>query len=69
MELLQRQVGLGMPGAGLLLNSCRALEGKFIDALEETLSRDHACTAAARHECLDWLDKCYFDVFQIHMKI
>ena len=25
MELLQRQVGLGMPGTGLLLNSCRAL--------------------------------------------
>uniref|UniRef100_A0ACD5USB5 Uncharacterized protein n=1 Tax=Avena sativa TaxID=4498 RepID=A0ACD5USB5_AVESA len=40
MELMQRQEGLGVPGAGLLLNSCRALEGDFIDALHETLSED-----------------------------
>ncbi|KAM0908468.1 hypothetical protein ACQ4PT_015440 [Festuca glaucescens] len=40
MELAQKQGGLGVPGAGLLLNSCRALEGDFIDDLNNTLSSD-----------------------------
>ncbi|XP_020177984.1 cis-zeatin O-glucosyltransferase 2 [Aegilops tauschii subsp. strangulata] len=40
MELVARQGGLSVPGAGLLLNSCRALEGEFIDAQAETLSLD-----------------------------
>ncbi|CAM0903421.1 unnamed protein product [Alopecurus aequalis] len=40
MDLVKRQGGLGVPGAGMLLNSCRALEGDFVDALDETLSED-----------------------------
>ncbi|KAI5011560.1 hypothetical protein ZWY2020_013697 [Hordeum vulgare] len=40
MGLVERQGGLGVPGAGLLLNSCRALEGEFIHAQAETLSLD-----------------------------
>jgi cis-zeatin O-glucosyltransferase len=40
MQLMEKQGGLGVPGAGLLLNSCRAVDGDFLDALDETLSGD-----------------------------
>ncbi|KAK1684590.1 hypothetical protein QYE76_045438 [Lolium multiflorum] len=40
LELAQKQGGFGVPGAGLLLNSCRALDGDFIDELNDTLSKD-----------------------------
>ncbi|KAM0901357.1 hypothetical protein ACQ4PT_020048 [Festuca glaucescens] len=35
-----KQGGLVVPAAGLLLNSCRALEGDFVDELNDTLSSD-----------------------------
>nr|CAB3485382.1 unnamed protein product [Digitaria exilis] len=60
------------PGAGILVNSCRALEGEFIDVVADHLAADgkklfaigplnpllhHTTSKPTRHECLDWLDK------------
>ncbi|KQJ83988.1 putative cis-zeatin O-glucosyltransferase [Brachypodium distachyon] len=60
------------PGVGILTNTCRALEGDFIDVVAEDLAADgkkvfaigplnpllHASASKQRpHECLDWLDK------------
>ncbi|OEL30970.1 Cis-zeatin O-glucosyltransferase 1 [Dichanthelium oligosanthes] len=61
------------PGAGMVVNTCRALEGEFLDVLAGIPSSDghklfavgplspvllpDASASAARHECLDWLDK------------
>ncbi|KAM0908467.1 hypothetical protein ACQ4PT_015439 [Festuca glaucescens] len=40
LQLVQKQGTIGVPGAGLLLNSCRALVGDFVDELNDTLSED-----------------------------
>ncbi|CAL5071337.1 unnamed protein product [Urochloa decumbens] len=58
------------PGAGMVVNTCRALEGDFLDVLAGIPSSDGPKLfavgplnpvllpdGAARHECLDWLDK------------
>ncbi|TKW36309.1 hypothetical protein SEVIR_2G432100v4 [Setaria viridis] len=60
------------PGAGMVVNTCRALEGEFLDVLAGIPSSDGpklfavgplnpvllpGTTGSARHECLDWLDK------------
>ncbi|CAN6169120.1 unnamed protein product [Urochloa humidicola] len=59
------------PGAGMVVNTCRALEGEFLDVLAGIPSSDGPKLFAVgplnptllpdsrstRHECLDWLDK------------
>ncbi|CAL5084495.1 unnamed protein product [Urochloa decumbens] len=58
------------PGAGMVVNTCRALEGEFLDVLAGIPSSDGPKLfavgplnpvlipdGAARHECLDWLDR------------
>jgi len=60
------------PGAGMVVNTCRALEGEFLDVLAGIPSSDGpklfavgplnpvllpGASGSARHECLDWLDK------------
>ncbi|KAF8751994.1 hypothetical protein HU200_011980 [Digitaria exilis] len=48
--------------AGILVNSCRALEGEFIDVKLFAIGPlnpllHHTTSKPTRHECLDWLDK------------
>ncbi|GJN26775.1 hypothetical protein PR202_gb14734 [Eleusine coracana subsp. coracana] len=61
------------PGAGILLNTCRALEGEFIDVVADDVAADgkkifavgplnpllldDAKQSETRHACLEWLDK------------
>jgi len=59
------------PGAGVLTNTCRALEGDFVDVVAGHLAADGkkifaigplnpllpSSASKERHECLDWLDK------------
>jgi len=61
-----------VPGAGMVVNTCLALEGEFLDVLAGIPSSDGpklfavgplnpvllpGASGSARHKCLDWLDK------------